>query len=163
LAARIATLGRIEPALMAPLMLQFLEGLGAAHAAGIIHRDLKPDNVFLQRAKNGRDFVKIVDFGVSKFNVLDSQMSMTRTGAVVGTPYYMSPEQVRGMKNIDARSDVYSAGVVLFESVTGKLPFEAETFNELMFKIALGPCLDPEVAAPGLDPEFAKIIRRSLE
>jgi serine/threonine-protein kinase len=163
LSARVASQGRIPPAFLAPLMLQLLDGLGAAHQAGIIHRDLKPENVFLQRAKSGHDFVKIVDFGVSKFSALSggSAMSMTRTGAVVGTPYYMSPEQVKGQKNIDHRSDLYSAGIVLFECVTGQLPFQAETFNELIFKIALEPPLDPEVAVPGLDPEFARIVRKS--
>jgi serine/threonine-protein kinase len=119
--------------------------------------------VFLQRAKGGLDFVKIVDFGVSKFNQLSggSAMSMTRTGAVVGTPYYMSPEQVKGAKTIDHRTDLYSAGVVLFECITGQLPFQADSFNELMFKIALEPPLDPEKAVPGLDPAFAKILRKS--
>ncbi len=164
LSARVTKLGRIPAAQMGPLMLQLLDGLGAAHAAGIIHRDLKPDNVFLQRAKNGSDFVKIVDFGVSKFNHLSggSGMSMTRTGAVVGTPYYMSPEQVRGAKLVDHRSDLYSVGVVVFECITGVLPFEAETFNELMFKIALEPPRDPEQLVPGLDPRFAAIVRKSM-
>ncbi len=162
LAQRVESAGRLSPAVAAPMMLQLLDGLGAAHLAGIIHRDLKPDNVFLQRTKSGGDFVKIVDFGVSKFNVLSgAPMSMTRTGAVVGTPYYMSPEQVKGGKNIDHRSDLYSAGVVLFESVTGQLPFLADSFNELMFKIALEPPLDPEIASPGLDPWFASILRKA--
>jgi eukaryotic-like serine/threonine-protein kinase len=163
LSGRVEKLGRMMPAAIAPLMLQLLEGLGAAHVAGIIHRDLKPENVFLQRAKGGLDFVKIVDFGVSKFNQLSggSAMSMTRTGAVVGTPYYMSPEQVKGAKTIDHRTDLYSAGVVLFECITGQLPFQADSFNELMFKIALEPPLDPEKAVPGLDPAFARILRKS--
>jgi serine/threonine-protein kinase len=115
----------------------------------------------LQRAKNGRDFVKLVDFGVSKFNTGPS-MSMTRTGSVVGTPYYMSPEQVRGQKDLDHRSDLYSAGVVLFECVTGRVPFVSQTFNELVFEIALGPVLDPGVVAPGLDPQFAAVIRKAM-
>ena len=162
LAQRVESAGRLSPAVAAPMMLQLLDGLGAAHLAGIIHRDLKPDNVLLQRTKGGGDFVKIVDFGVSKFNSLSgAPMSMTRTGAVVGTPYYMSPEQVKGGKNIDHRSDLYSAGVVLFESVTGQLPFLADSFNELMFKIALETPLDPEIAAPGLDPWFASILRKA--
>jgi serine/threonine-protein kinase len=162
LAQRVQTLGRLAPHVAAPMMLQLLDGLGAAHVAGIIHRDLKPDNVFLQRTKAGSDFVKIVDFGVSKFASLSGvPMSMTRTGAVVGTPYYMSPEQVKGGKNIDHRSDLYAVGVVLFESVTGQLPFLADSFNELMFKIALEPPLDPELACPGLDPWFATILRKA--
>lgn len=163
LSRRVESVGRLTPAAVSPLMLQLLDGLGAAHVAGIVHRDLKPENVFLQRTKAGGDFVKIVDFGVSKFNSLSggTPMSMTRTGAVVGTPYYMSPEQVKGQKNIDHRSDLYSAGVVLFECVTGQLPFQAESFNELMFKIALEAPLDPEAAVPGLDPWFARILRKA--
>jgi serine/threonine protein kinase len=164
LSTRVLKLGRIAPEVMAPLLLQLLEGLDAAHGAGIIHRDLKPDNVFLQRTKSGGDFVKIVDFGVSKFNALSGGegMSMTRTGAVVGTPYYMSPEQVRGAKLVDHRSDLYSVGVVLFECITGTLPFQADTFNELMFKIALEQPQDAEKLVPGLDPRFAAIMRKSM-
>jgi serine/threonine-protein kinase len=164
LSTRVLKLGRIPIEVMAPLLLQLLEGLDAAHSAGIIHRDLKPDNVFLQRTKQGGDFVKIVDFGVSKFNALSggAAMSMTRTGAMVGTPYYMSPEQVRGAKLVDHRSDLYSVGVVLFECITGSLPFQAETFNELMFKIALEPPADAERLVPGLDPRFAAIVRKAM-
>jgi len=154
LSTRVLKLGRIPIEAMAPLLLQLLEGLEAAHSAGIIHRDLKPDNVFLQRTKQGGDFVKIVDFGVSKFNAL--------SGAMVGTPYYMSPEQVRGAKLVDHRSDIYSVGVVLFECITGSLPFQAETFNELMFKIALEPPAEAEQLVPGLDPRFGAIVRKAM-
>lgn len=164
LAGRLERGGPRAPSVAATFMLQMLEGLGAAHAAGIIHRDLKPDNIFLQRTRAAADFVKIVDFGVSKFNSLSggSGMSMTRTGSIVGTPYYMSPEQLKGSKHTDHRSDLYSAGVVLFETVTGDVPFKADTLNELMFKIVLEPPTDPEQAAPGLDPAFAEIIRKAM-
>src|SRR6187431_453442 len=109
---RIKRKKRLAPHEVGHLLHQLLEELAAAHAVGIIHRDLKPDNVFLMNSKGGqRDFVKVLDFGVSKFNALDSEMSMTRTGAVMGTPFYMSPEQARGAP-IDTRSDLYSAGVV---------------------------------------------------
>ncbi len=126
---------------------------------------MKPDNIFLVREKKtGADFVKIVDFGVSKFNMgsPDGAMSMTRTGTVIGTPYYMSPEQAKGSKHTDHRSDLYSVGVVLFECATGRVPFQADTFNELMFKIVLEPPPDPEVLVQGLDPRFATIIRKSM-
>ncbi|HZO16902.1 MAG TPA: serine/threonine-protein kinase, partial [Polyangiaceae bacterium] len=112
LTARIKKKKRLPPQEVVPIMAQVLEGLAAAHDAGIIHRDLKPDNIFILTRKAGRaDFVKILDFGVSKFSALDSDMSMTRTGAVMGTPYYMSPEQAKGGQ-IDGRSDLYSIGVV---------------------------------------------------
>jgi serine/threonine-protein kinase len=165
LSSRVQSSGRMSPEAIAPLLLQLLEGLGAAHAAGIIHRDLKPDNIFLVRdKKTGKDFVKIVDFGVSKFSQTspDSVMSMTRTGAVIGTPYYMSPEQAKGSKHTDHRSDLYSVGVVLFECATGQVPFQADTFNELMFKIVLEPPPDPEALVQGLDPRFAAIIKKAM-
>ena len=164
LTARVTKAGRLTPQVAAPLMVQLLEGLEAAHKAGIVHRDLKPDNIFLTKDKRGEDFVKIVDFGVSKFNQLsgDSGMSMTRTGAVIGTPYYMSPEQAKGSKQSDHRSDIYSAGVVLFECITGQVPYLADTFNELMFKIVLEPPPAPESLVPGLDPNFAAIIKKGM-
>jgi eukaryotic-like serine/threonine-protein kinase len=164
LSNRIARLGRIAPEDLGPIMVQLLEGLAAAHDAKIVHRDLKPENIFLQRSRSGKDFVKIVDFGISKFNVLgsDSPMSMTRTGTIMGTPFYMSPEQAKGVRNSDHRSDLYSAGVVLFECATGEVPFRGETFNELMFKIALEAPPDPEALVPGLDPHFATIIRTGM-
>jgi serine/threonine-protein kinase len=158
---RIKTRRRLPPQDVAPIILQVLEGLKAAHAAGIVHRDLKPDNVFLITKGGRRDFVKVLDFGVSKFSALDDSMSMTKTGAVMGTPYYMSPEQARGAK-IDARSDLYSVGVVMYQAVTGRVPFSAETFNELVFKIALESPEPPELVARDLDPAFASIIARAM-
>ena len=162
LGERIKRKKRMAPQEVGHLLHQLLEGLAAAHAAGIIHRDLKPDNVFLMNQKgNQKDFVKVLDFGVSKFNALDSEMSMTRTGAVMGTPFYMSPEQARGGK-VDMRSDLYSVGVVIYQAVTGRVPFHAETFNELVFKIALESCEPAELVAPGLDPAFAALIVRAM-
>jgi serine/threonine protein kinase len=159
---RIKRKKRLSPYEVGHILHQLLEGLGAAHAVEIIHRDLKPDNVFLMSSKGGRkDFVKVLDFGVSKFNALDSEMSMTRTGAVMGTPFYMSPEQARGAK-IDTRSDLYSVGVVIYQAVTGRVPFHAETFNELVFKIALESPEPAELVAPGLDPGFAALIVRAM-
>jgi len=162
LGERIKRKKRLSPHEVGHLLHQLLEGLQAAHAAGIIHRDIKPDNVFLMNRKGAqKDFVKVLDFGVSKFNALDSEMSMTRTGAVMGTPFYMSPEQARGGK-IDTRSDLYSVGVVVYQAVTGRVPFAAETFNELVFKIALESPEPAELVAPGLDPGFAALIVRSM-
>ncbi len=164
LGERIVKQGRIPPRDMVPIMSQLLEGLDAAHKAGIIHRDLKPANVFLCSGRGGSaDFVKILDFGVSKFNVLnDEEMSMTRTGAVVGTPYYMSPEQAKGARSIDHRADLYSAGVMLYEAITGQVPFSAETFNELIFKIALESPPPPEQFVPNLDPAFSALLRKAM-
>jgi serine/threonine protein kinase len=163
LGQRIRKRGRLEPRVVAPLIQQLAMGLEMAHDARIIHRDLKPENVFLMR--DGQfDFVKILDFGVSKFNPLntDDGMSMTRTGTVVGTPYYMAPEQAKGARDIDGRSDIYSVGVIMFEAVTGQVPFHAGTFNELIFKIVLETPPPPEQFVPDLDQGFARIIRRAM-
>jgi serine/threonine protein kinase len=171
---RIRSRGRLTPEEAAPIVLQILEGLGAAHQAEIIHRDLKPANVFLMSGRGPREgagpshfqgpleFVKILDFGVSKFNVLNDEMSMTSTGAVLGTPFYMSPEQAKGSRLIDARSDLYAVGVILYECITGQVPFSAETFNELIFRIVLESPPAVESFVPILDPEFSAIIHKAI-
>src|SRR5688572_12658762 len=162
LSARIAARGRLSPSEIADIGLQLLEGLSAAHEAGIIHRDLKPDNIFLlTKAKGRADFVKIFDFGISKFNVLGKDFSMTRTGSVMGTPYYMSPEQARGAKNLDARLDVYAAGVILYEAATGRVPFDGDTFNELLIKIVTEEPPAVRALVPELDAGLAEIIDRA--
>jgi hypothetical protein len=165
LSARIQNRGRLTAQQTYPIARQILEGLAAAHGAGIIHRDLKPDNVFLLRSRGGQaDFVKLLDFGISKFSALsgESGFSMTRTGAVMGTPYYMSPEQAKGAKGMDHRADLYAVGVILYECVTGRVPFNADTFNELLFKIVLETPQPIEQVVPDSDAEFNRIIQRAM-
>jgi serine/threonine protein kinase len=164
LSARIRARGRVSPQELTPLIRQVLVGLGAAHAAGIVHRDLKPDNIFILKEKLGRpDFVKIIDFGISKFQPLAGDgMKMTRTGAVMGTPYYMSPEQASGSHEADQRSDLYSVGVMMFEAVTGRVPFDAGTFNQLMFKIVLAEVPTVESVVPDTDPAYSSVIAKAM-
>ncbi|MGC4068148.1 MAG: protein kinase [Polyangiaceae bacterium] len=165
LSDRIRRIGRLRPEDVSPLMIQALEGLRAAHEAGIVHRDLKPDNVFVLREKAGqKDFVKLIDFGISKFSSLTggSEMKMTRTGTVMGTPYYMSPEQASGSRDADHRSDLYAIGVILYEAVTGRVPFDAATFNQLLFQIVLSDPAPPQQVVPDLDPAFANLIAKSM-
>ena len=162
---RIKARGRLNPPDVYPIAYQLLSALQAAHSAGIIHRDLKPDNVFLLRSRGGQaDFVKLLDFGISKFSQLsgDSGFSMTRTGAVMGTPYYMAPEQAKGAKELDHRVDLYAAGVILYEALTGEVPFNADTFNELLFKIVLEQPRPVEQLRPDIDPGFAGIVNKAM-
>jgi len=165
LSGRIRARKRLTPGEIYPIMHQLLEALAAAHGAGIIHRDLKPDNVYLLKSRGGKaDFVKLLDFGISKFNQLsgDSGFSMTRTGAVMGTPYYMAPEQAKGARDLDHRVDLYAAGVILYEAITGEVPFNADTFNELLFKIVLEAAKPVEQIVPNMDPNFAAIVNKSM-
>jgi eukaryotic-like serine/threonine-protein kinase len=161
LAQRIRDAGRLPPEEAAGLVMQLLAGLGAAHAADIVHRDLKPANVFLV-GRGGGDYVKILDFGVSKFAVAGDDMGMTGAGSVLGTPLYMSPEQAKGARHVDHRSDLYAVGVLLYECVTGKVPFEAETFNELIFRIVLEAPPPIESVVPDLDPAFVAIVHKAM-
>jgi eukaryotic-like serine/threonine-protein kinase len=162
LASRLRNQGALDATSAAKIVLQLLEGLAAAHEAGIMHRDLKPENLFLVPTRSGEDFVKILDFGISKFTT-PGMTSATMTGAVLGSPFYMAPEQARGLKNVDPRTDLYSVGTLLFECVTGRVPFDGDNFNDLMFKIALAPRPNPLELRPDLDPGLVPIITKSIQ
>jgi serine/threonine protein kinase len=161
LASRLESGGPLDPVLAAKLVVQLLDGLGAAHDAGILHRDLKPENLFLVPTRTGEDFLKILDFGISKFNAPELT-SATVTGAVLGSPVYMAPEQARGLKHVDARTDLYSVGALLFEALTGRVPFTGENFNDLMFKIALAPRPNPASLRPDLDGPLAHLVIKAI-
>jgi eukaryotic-like serine/threonine-protein kinase len=122
--------------------------LAAAHTRGIVHRDLKPDNIFLVRHEDDPDFVKVLDFGIAKL-MGDATDVKTRAGAILGTPYYMSPEQCQGFA-VDPRADVYSLGVILYQMVTGRLPFEAAGLGELLMAHVSRPPPPPRTLEPGL-------------
>jgi serine/threonine protein kinase len=140
------------------LLLPALDGVACAHDAGVIHRDLKPDNVFLVRSRSGRPVsAKVLDFGVAKL-ATGQGLTLTETGMTMGTPLYMSLEQLRGDKDIDVRTDVYAFGAMLYEAVTGETPFRADTLPELVFKVATTEALPVKQKRSDLPTPLARVI-----
>jgi serine/threonine-protein kinase len=160
LGAMLKHYGPLQPAVAADLMLQACEALAEAHAVGIIHRDIKPSNLFVTRRRDGMMLLKVLDFGISKAPVGVDTGGLTRTQAVLGTPAYMSPEQMRATRTVDARADIWSLGVVLFELLGGRRPFESEAFSELCLKVAMDP-LPPLVGA--LPAGLERVVSACLE
>lgn len=146
---------------------QILDALAVVHERGIIHRDLKPENVFVLRLGSGRgntDVIKLIDFGIAKFRggPQAARPGLTQAGMVLGTPYYMSPEQCRGETNVDNRTDLYAVGVMLYEAVTGRLPFDKPTHPEIM-TAHLKECPDaPGMLNQEIPPELEIVILRAL-
>jgi serine/threonine-protein kinase len=147
---------------------QVASALGAAHAQGIIHRDVKPQNVFLVR-RNGLDFVKVVDFGVSKAMATREDgfehQRLTRTGTILGTPLYMSPEQARGGDDVDGRADVWAVGVMLYECLTGEVPFRANNYLGVIAQVTTQEVVPPTQLRPelGIPPAVEAVILRALD
>ena len=149
------------------IAIQVAHGLQAAHDQGIVHRDLKPDNVMLGVDRDGRDQAKVVDFDIAKGEADDSAEDVTRIGAIIGTPRYMSPEQLLG-DPLDGRSDLYSLGLVTFWMLTGQLPFAGETAREMTGRRLESRALTLEEVASGrfpsrLDEELQRVLRRDVE
>jgi serine/threonine protein kinase len=162
LGVRLRRVGRLPADDVVRIVGELCEGLAHAHGKGLVHRDLKPRNVFLARVDD-REMVKILDFGIVKVNRLDAT-SRTRTGDVLGTPQYMSPEQVAGSRDVDLRADLWALGVLAYRALLGRLPFEGETVADLVVSIITGPIpvpseLDPS-APPGFDAWFARACTR---
>ena len=153
--------GKLTPELTLHIVSQIARGLAAAHAAGLVHRDLKPENIFLirrERADDDEDIsVKILDFGVAKHVEATSGVK-TAHGALLGTPYYMSPEQVQGDGNIDHRSDVWALGVLTFECLTGRLPFSGTSVGEILIAILQGKI--PPIGVPGCERFWMRASQR---
>lgn len=156
-----------EPGLPVPraihFTLQILRGLQAAHANGIIHRDMKPSNCFVVKHDGESDFVKILDFGISKV-VQPGSASLTQTNSALGTPLYMSPEQARSPRDVDSRSDLYSVGVILYELLTGRTPFFSDSgeFTEILFKLFTADAPPIKAARSDLDDALAAAVHKAL-
>jgi eukaryotic-like serine/threonine-protein kinase len=163
LRARLDRAGRLSPPETLAIVGQVARALTKAHALGIVHRDLKPDNIFLVR-DDEREVVKVLDFGIAKSGTGAAE-SRTRTGALLGTPYYMSPEQASGTKSVDHRSDLWSLSVITFECLTGSRPFQSEGLGDLLVQVISGPIPVPSEitgAVPaGFDAWWARAATRA--
>jgi serine/threonine-protein kinase len=157
--------GQIAPAAAARFIIEAADAIAAAHAIGIIHRDLKPQNLFLARQGDETRRIKVLDFGISKISEPLSELdaSLTQTSVVMGSPLYMSPEQMQCAKTVDQRSDIWSLGCVLYELVTGKPPFNAPTVPELCAAVFTEPTPLATRARPDLPKAFNAVIARCLE
>ncbi|MFL6276622.1 MAG: bifunctional serine/threonine-protein kinase/formylglycine-generating enzyme family protein [Blastocatellia bacterium] len=146
---------------------QICAGLSAAHRLGIVHRDIKPDNLMLMRDDDGRRVVKVLDFGIARLAESGTVQSRTASGIIMGTPYYMSPEQALGSTGdkIDARSDIYSLGMVVYQMLTGRVAFESDSWMGVMYKHLHEPPLQPRELRPELGwyEEFEQAVLRALE
>ena len=142
-------------------MLEACEGLAAAHAGGVIHRDLKPENLFVMAEADGTECLKILDFGIARSIERDAYLTLEGEG--VGSPGYMSPEQLRDASNVDARSDIWALGVVMYELFAGAPPFSAKSSLELCAQVLNAPIEPLAVMRPDLSPELTSIVDRCLE
>ncbi len=146
------------------IMMQCCSALAASHAKGIVHRDLKPENLYLCTRGTDKNFAKILDFGIAKLTGDGGTSShKTRTGLVIGTPTYMSPEQCEGKGLIDARSDIYSLGVVMYELLTGRVPFPGEGFGEILVAHLTKEPEAPSKLNPDITPELEAIVMHAIE
>jgi serine/threonine-protein kinase len=143
----------IEPALLA---------LSAAHRKQIVHRDLKPDNIFIVRRPDEEPAVKLIDFGISKFIRPGDQIRLTRTGAMLGTPVYMAPEQALGEGEEDHRSDIYSMGVIMYEALTAHVPYLGTNFNSLLVKILNDDPTPPSEVNPGFPSKAEPVVMKAM-
>jgi serine/threonine-protein kinase len=148
---------------VAARMLETLEGVAHAHALGIVHRDLKPSNLFLADRADGPASIKVLDFGISKAPRPEDDGTATSTHAMLGSPLFMSPEQVRSAKTVDARSDLWSLGVIMYQLLTGKAPFMGNNLGEVLAAILTDPYVRVAELRPEVPGDFAKIVDRCLE
>jgi serine/threonine-protein kinase len=144
-------------------VLQACHAVAEAHVLGIVHRDLKPANLFLTHRPDGTPLVKVLDFGIAKVVGPELARDLTTTSQYMGSPSYMSPEQVRSAKRVDARSDIWALGVILYELSSGTLPFEGETAGDVLVKISTEPPRRFTPAAPGLEAVILRCLQKDPE
>jgi serine/threonine-protein kinase len=164
LGAMLKAGGRISTPVAVGYILQAMEGLAEAHAMGIVHRDLKPANLFLTFRPDGTECVKVLDFGISKIKGgMAEDMDVTKTHAVLGSPHYMSPEQMESSRDVDARSDIWSLGILLYQLITGELPFKGKTMTEVVAVVFSKPPIPPTKLVEDLPVELEQVILGCLQ
>jgi serine/threonine-protein kinase len=144
------------------LTVQILEGLDAAHRAGIVHRDIKPANVFVVPNPEGRESVRLLDFGLSRMTEPMRTGALTAAGAVLGTPYYMAPEQAAGASSVDHRADLYSTAVLLYQALSRALPFPGDSVESVLVRIASSSPVPLAQVAPGTPPALVAVVERGM-
>ena len=165
LGARLRRSGYIPPADALHVVAQVLRGLARAHEAGIVHRDLKPDNVFLSERAGDPLFATIVDFGISKIARAKSgtvPLALTQRGIVLGTPFYMAPEQAQAFSDVDPRADLYSVGAILFECLTARPPHTGETYEQVIVSICMRDAPDVRSVRPDVADDVAAFVKTAL-
>jgi serine/threonine-protein kinase len=161
----LSSKSKLPPEEAVEYVLQACEAIAEAHAAGIVHRDLKPANLFLTQRADGSQIIKVLDFGISKVTRTGESgpdMSLTKTSTMMGSPLYMSPEQMRSSRDVDARSDLWSIGAILYETLSGRTPFEGESLPELCAKILTDEPAPLTTVAPEIAPELDTAVRKCL-
>jgi serine/threonine protein kinase len=156
--------GVLPPVQAVDYVLQILEALAEAHSAGIVHRDLKPANLFLARRPDGSRIVKVLDFGISKslFGTSLAEMSLTRSAVMIGSPLYMSPEQMRSAKDVDTRTDIWSLGVILYEMITGVPPHTGDSIPALCAALLSQEPVPIRELRPEVLPGLEQVVLRCL-
>ncbi len=162
LSTRLTRETRLSLLAVDDIVRQVAKVLRRAQEAGIVHRDLKPGNIFLVRGED-EEIVKVLDFGVAKIPRSISSEEMTKSGILVGTPRYMSPEQARGVKTIDHRSDLWALAVIAFRAITGELPFQGDELGDVIIKICVDSIPTPSELVPGLSPAIDRFFERAFE
>jgi len=167
LAELLERVSPLHPPTAIAIAAQACRGLQKAHDAGVVHRDIKPSNLYLAEREEGEVVVKLLDFGIAKLSVtqldnLGHETALTKAGALLGSPVYMSPEQARGKREIDHHADIWSLGVVLYRMVSGQVPFPDLPLGELLMSICATPVPPIQDVAPWVSPELASVIHRAL-
>jgi len=159
---RLARTGPMRAEVVVDLMLPVCSALATAHAEGVVHRDLKPENVFVSKTRTGSEVVKVLDFGISSLAHDQGAIRLTATNSVIGTPRYMSPEQTKGAKLADARSDQWSVGVMMYQCLTGTLPYDGDSFIEILQKLANTKAPPPSKCVRGIPAGLDAAVMRTL-